>query len=821
MTFRIRLVITAAVVLLVISQLLAAEGPSPFASRHFTLDHPLQLQVDLPAAACAPGLVETDTHDKGGQPIIICAVTQEKAGDTYKLHQRVEIRTRTLVLSADEVSYDNASGEAVVTGHVHLTGGPHDEDVRAARGRYNVRDETGHFEEVEGSIGLQRTAKRMVLTTTNPFLFTGKVVDKTGPDHYVVHHGIVTVCDAPTPAWSLTANRAVVEVGQDAQLYHSTFRLRNVPVFYLPYATHPVENIGRQSGFLIPTIGQSSVKGFTFGESYYWAIDRSTDTTIGAEYFSRRGFAQHGNFRWRPSEDAFVEARYFGVLDRSVQNQGGEDFTLAAEGLLQKDIRAVANIEYLSSYLFRLAFNETFASAVNSEVRSTAFFSKASGGYFFNLAGQRYQNFESTTHGDLVTILHAPGFEASSTDHAIPGTPIRWSYESAAEGVSRTEPGFTTDPLVGRFDLTPRLSAPLVFRGWSFRPEVAFRDTYYSQRVQPNGSLGTPIDAAVNRRAIEGAFEFRPPSVGRIFEKKVFGRTLKHTIEPRATWRYVNGVDNFNQIIRFDARDIVSDTNEVEYGVVNRLYAKHEGETKCPASDQAAKDQDDGSQSVKPAVEPECPKGSNVREILTWEVAQKSFFLPGFGGAVVSGRRNVLTTTADFTGIAFLTEPRSWSPVISRLRINTSNNSGLQWNLDYDGQKGRINSSTVLADWHIRELFFGGSHAFLHVPGEIFVSPSNPVAGPDRFNQFRVMAGYGRPNKRGISVAGNVGFDSNFNFLQYANGQIGYNWDCMGLTVEYRRLALGSVRNENVFRFALSLANVGTFGTLRRQERLF
>ncbi len=43
----------------------------------------------------------------------------------------------------------------------------------------------------------------------------------------------------------------------------------------------------------------------------------------------------------------------------------------------------------------------------------------------------------------------------------------------------------------------------------------------------------------------------------------------------------------------------------------------------------------------------------------------------------------------------------------------------------------------------------------------------------------------------------------------------------MGISIEYRRFALGAVRNENQFRFSLSLANIGTFGTLRRQERLF
>jgi hypothetical protein len=33
-------------------------------------------------------------------------------------------------------------------------------------------------------------------------------------------------------------------------------------------------------------------------------------------------------------------------------------------------------------------------------------------------------------------------------------------------------------------------------------------------------------------------------------------------------------INNFDRILRFDARDIASDTNEVEYAVVNRLYAK-------------------------------------------------------------------------------------------------------------------------------------------------------------------------------------------------------------------------------------------------------
>ena len=652
-----------------------------------------------------------------------------------------------------------------------------------------------------------------------------------------MHDGTVTVCDQPVPAWDLKVQRAIVEVGEDAQVYHSTFRLRHFPVFYLPYARHPVDSLGRETGFLIPTLGVSSRKGTTVGDSFYWAINRSADATLGAEYFSRRGWSQHGNFRFRPSDTSFVEARYFGVLDRgdptTRQDQGGEDFTLHAEGLLPLGIRAVANIEYLSSFVFRLAFNENFSQAVNSEVKSTAFLSRSQSGFFFNTSAQRYQNFESTNHGDLVTILHAPSFETSSSDHPLLHSRLQWSYEAAAEGLSRTEPGFTTSPVVGRFDLEPRLSAPLFLHGWSFRPELGLRETYYGEHVQPNGSLGILVAGDLSRRALETSLEVRPPSLARIFDRPVAGRILKHVIEPRATYRYVNGVDNFSDIIRFDVRDIFSNTNEAEYGVINRLYAKrHSPAGNCPppaaAADAAA---DSGSSAAardsRRTGEEEAPLASacddagSVREIVTWEVGQKAFFNPTFSGAIVNGRRNVLTTTADLTGIAFLTEARNWSPVISRLRINPTPSADLEWNLDYDQRKGRMSSSIFLATWRVSEFFFGGSHAFLHVPGEIFVSPTNLVPGPDRFNQFRVLAGYGHPNKRGFSAAGNIGFDDNLSFLQYSTGQLAYNWDCMGLSLEYRRLALGSVRNENQFRFSLSLANIGTFGTLRRQERLF
>jgi LPS-assembly protein len=184
----------------------------------------------------------------------------------------------------------------------------------------------------------------------------------------------------------------------------------------------------------------------------------------------------------------------------------------------------------------------------------------------------------------------------------------------------------------------------------------------------------------------------------------------------------------------------------------------------------------------------------------------------------VAGQRNVFASTADFTGIAFLTEARRFAPVISRLRMETGPRTNTEWDVDYDLKAGRINNSTALVNYHTGPFTVGGGDAFLRVIDPL--SPTTPNSARD-FHQLRVLLGYGQLNKRGFSAASSFGFDANHGSLQYATAQTTYNWDCCGLSLEYRRFALGSVRNENQYRFSFTLANVGAFGNLRRQERLY
>jgi LPS-assembly protein len=658
------------------------------------------------------------------------------------------------------------------------------------------------------------------------------VVEKTGPDHYKVYDGTVTTCELPQPKWKFNAHKVVVDVGGTARIYRSTFGIKGIPVLYLPFATLPAERLPRQSGFLIPNIGTSSIKGNILGESFFWAINRSMDAHIGAEYFSKRGWAPQGEFRARPSDTSFVDLTYFSVLDRGYGNphvnQGGEDVKLTAEGAFSHNLRAVADIDYLSSFVFRLAFNEVFTQAINSEVKSEAFLSNATGGYFYNAAMERYQDFESTTPGQVITILHAPGVELSGVDHQLGSSPFYWSYDAALEGLSRSEPGFSTASLLGRFDLNPSLSLPFRVGGWSFRPELSVRETAYSQELLSSNGVRTAVSDTINRKALEGSVEVLPPSLERVFGREFLGRKWKHVVEPRLTYGYVTGIDNFNNILRFDHRDILTNTNEVEYAVVNRLYAKRTAKEKCgqpgmPALFIGGPVPHSSVPWIRQSqpTETQCDSGPQVREVVTWELAQKYFVDPTFGGALprVPGTSNVFTSTIDLTGIAFLSQPRHLSPLISRLRVQSSSNTDVEWDVDYDFKQHQINASTALLNYHVGPFTLGGGDAFLQVPPEAgFLIPTPSTQS---FNQFRVLLGYGHTNKPGLSAATNVGFDANLNFLQYAAVQATYNWDCCGINLEFRRFALGSVRNENQYRFTFALANLGALGNLRRNEKLF
>jgi LPS-assembly protein len=420
---------------------------------------------------------------------------------------------------------------------------------------------------------------------------------------------------------------------------------------------------------------------------------------------------------------------------------------------------------------------------------------------------ERYQSFQSVNQGNEIRILHLPSLDGDIAEHVLHNTHLEFAMEGSAAGLSRAEPGFPSSSPIARVDLHPSLSMPLVLGGTTLRPSVGVRETYYSERALGNCCTTVQVSDSRNRNAFEAGVEARTPTLERIFGGAGNTDQWKHTISGYAQYQYVAGIENFQQVLRFDPVDIVSDTNEIEYGVTQRLFRRSLRTHIC-----------------KPDEVPEEP-GSNecrdrqVTQWLSWRVAQKYFFDPTFGGAVVPGVRNVLATTLDFSAAAYLTAPRSVSPVVSRLRIRAAEHLDLESDVEYDAKAGQVAASNVFADYRRGEYFAGFGHSRLDAAGE--PAAAGVVNSVAKYDQLRFNLGYGGASKRGLSAAANGGVDLQLDTLQYGAVQTNYNWNCCGISIEYRRFSLGQARNENQYRFNFTLAGVGTAGNLRRAERLF
>jgi LPS-assembly protein len=199
-------------------------------------------------------------------------------------------------------------------------------------------------------------------------------------------------------------------------------------------------------------------------------------------------------------------------------------------------------------------------------------------------------------------------------------------------------------------------------------------------------------------------------------------------------------------------------------------------------------------------------------EFLTWSVVQKHYFDPTFGGAIVDGTRNVLQPLDSITPFAFAAGPRNSSPIVTDFKINPGGKYDAEQIIEYDPQLNKIVAEGTLLKVKPYGEFFA-TMAHFHIQDDPVLQPLS--------NQVRALIGYGSFNRKGLNFTGGVSYDIQNKALQNQIAQVTYNGNCCGLSFEYRRIALGQVRTENQFRIALNIANIGTFGNLRRQEKIF
>ena len=759
----------------------------------------------------------------GDELVVVCAKetsTGTRESRVSVCEGNVDARIGTYRLQADKVTVYDKTNKVIAEGNVVFDQGDQ-QRITGSRAEWNYKTKTGFFINSTGYTNQTQDGTRMY--------FIADRVEKISLDTIVVINGEITACDEEVPKWSFHSKRTKIKTGDRARISSPTFRVKNVPVLWVPFASLALKHDDRQSGFLTPTFSASGEKGFRISEAYYLTLGRSADFTLRGDLFSKRGLAIGGDLRTRANSRSFFNMGFYAVKDRifgvpaSAQDpdQGGSSFYIDAVHYFPNGFLAAADVNVTSNLAFRQIFSDSIQQAISPEERSQVFINKDYHAYSFNF---RLNSQATSLQNSQIRIRELPSVSLDRRPtplHWFKNIPLYYSFESAVEGVSRKEtPGdpvafrlavggapIITPSIVQRFDFRPNISMPLSFSGWTVTATAGARGTYYSNSLDPATRLVLPRD--VVRGYGEFVLDVRPPALARNFRRSDNSVWFRHVIEPYVTYRRIAGIDNFDRIIRFDYVDAIADTNEIEFGVSNRFFTKRSTESVGKKAQSVARDKK--SLATQPY------------EALSITLRAKYFFDQYFGGALIPGQRNQFYPIDTFSGFSYGAVPRKFSPLNVEVRYRPSEHLFADFRTDLDVRGGGLRdmAATFGLNRALVQAFstFYYTRAIELVPGlQQFADARGLEPGTLRGSQWSPSVFVGNREKGlfgGLSLFldfQNHPFAGSNRSLISSTATIGYTWKCCSITAQDFTFNAG-LRNENRVVFAFRLNGIGTFGT--------
>jgi LPS-assembly protein len=803
------------------------------------------------------------------------SVSGPKDAQVVVFEGNVDIRIGIFRLQADKVTDYEAKNRVVAEGNVVFDQGEF-QRITGSRAEWNYLTKVGFFENSTGFTNQTQDGTVMY--------FTAARIEKVSGNKIVIINGEITACgDDEVPKWSFKAARATITLADRVRIKSPTFHVKGVPVFWLPYATVSIKPRDRASGFLTPTIGGSGKKGLRISNGYYQTLGRSADLTLRSDVFTKRGLGFGADLRTRANSRSYLDMGFFAVKDRLFgqkenadnPNQGGSSFYADGVHYFPNGFLAAADINITSNLAFRQIFSDSIQLAISPEERSQVFVNKNFGDYSFDfIARTQVISIPSvrvrTRELPGISFDKRPGLVSWLEDKL----PVYFSFESSIGGVSRKETvedpatflaegnqnPVITPSIVQRLDFHPRVSVPFDFGGWGVTAAASVRGTYYSNSIDPLTRIVLSRD--VMRGYGEFSLDVRPPALARNFHHGDGTFWFRHVIEPYFTYRKIGGISNFERIIRFDELDAIADTNELEYGIVNRFFLRRSSESVGGerAKSKNGKDGDkdkDGESKEGETPRDEVPKNTRVSgaltvlaaskspltrqpyEFLSITLRQKYFFDPTFGGALTPGRRNQFYPINTFSGFTYGGVPRRFSPlnIEARLRAPTRAHSELfadvRTDLDTLGEGGGLRDLAVSFGIRRRVDVLRAIEAFqtFYYTRAVTLAPSLRQFSDARGNEPGTLQGsqWSPSVFIGDRDRGYFGGASFFFDFQNRPGKgssslissvvtLGRAWDCCSVTGQFYTYNFG-FRQEKSYVFSFRLNGIGTFGTEQIGQR--
>lgn len=221
----------------------------------------------------------------------------------------VKVEQEDVTVEADEMVYSEETGDATVAGNVRY------DDLQtfftAKTADINIEKKTGKLYDAD-----------IFFKDDNYYLSGREIERKSENNYYSKDETSFTTCDGPFAAWCFRGKDMDFVVGQQVTARKASFRLRDIPVLYFPYFMAPVNN-ERQTGFLLPTISNSSTRGLGVNIPFFWAIAENRDATFVFDVYTKRGLGTGMEYRFIEPRGLKSEWWLYHIRDKVLQR----DFT--------------------------------------------------------------------------------------------------------------------------------------------------------------------------------------------------------------------------------------------------------------------------------------------------------------------------------------------------------------------------------------------------------------------------------------------------------------------------------------------------------------
>lgn len=236
----------------------------------------------LGAASSAPAQQQDESllpPEAGGEPVELTAdfISYERERELYEASGNVRIvQGSGRTLTTDWLTLNTRTQVGVAVGNVRIRDGNDVVQAQFAAVDMRTLQITSREAEVSSPLGV----------------FRGGEVERESADEFRIKDGSFSACRCPPETerlpWQVDVGEAEVEVGGYAKAKGVTFRILDVPAFYVPWLIFPVKD-KRQTGFLVPVVGSGNRGGRSVEFPFFWAARENINVTVTPTYYSERG----------------------------------------------------------------------------------------------------------------------------------------------------------------------------------------------------------------------------------------------------------------------------------------------------------------------------------------------------------------------------------------------------------------------------------------------------------------------------------------------------------------------------------------------------